>query len=114
MEKYVAEELDNAGIQYIRQYRPDFLGRQSLDFYLPDYHAAIECQGKQHYIEESFGSKSADPAEYLKLMQERDRKKKELCESNAINVFYYTDYDCEASKNDFKSLSLLLEAIRKE
>ena len=29
--------------------RPKWLGKQSIDFFLPQYNIAIECQGKQHF-----------------------------------------------------------------
>ena len=32
------------------QYRPDWLGRQSLDLYIPSLSTAIEYQGVQHYL----------------------------------------------------------------
>ena len=33
---------------YKKQFK--WLGKQHLDFYLPEYNIAIECQGKQHFI----------------------------------------------------------------
>ena len=42
------------------QYRPDWLGRQSLDLYVPSLRTAIEYQGVQHYIPvEFFGGEEA-------------------------------------------------------
>ena len=48
----------------------------SLDFYLPEYNIAIECQGIQHFkrIEYFGGEKS------FKEQKNRDTIKKELCE----------------------------------
>jgi hypothetical protein len=59
-----------------------------LDFYLPDYNIAIECQGIQHFI----------PREYLggeeefRNLQKRDNIKKKLCEEHGIKL-YYINYD---------------------
>ena len=52
--------------------RFDWLGRQSLDFYLPKYNLAIECQGSQHYIE--YGLYSGN--DRINEIRERDEKKR--------------------------------------
>ena len=42
------------------QYRPQWLGRQSLDLYIPSLMTAIEHQGVQHYLPVPFfGGKDA-------------------------------------------------------
>ena len=65
-----------------------WLGRQSLDFYLPEYSVAIECQGIQHFEPiEFFGGKKA--FEYIKIL---DKNKFILCNENNINLFYI-NYD---------------------
>ena len=64
------------------QYRPDWLGRQSLDLYVPSLRTAIEYQGVQHYIPvEFFGGKEA-----LAQRQELDRTKRQLCEENGVRL----------------------------
>ena len=61
-----------------------WLGRQSLDFYLPEYSVAIECQGIQHFEPiEFFGGKKT--FEYIKIL---DKNKFILCNENNINLFY--------------------------
>lgn len=65
-----------------------WLGRQSLDFYLPEYSVAIECQGIQHFEPiEFFGGKKT--FEYIKIL---DKNKFILCNENNINLFYI-NYD---------------------
>ncbi len=55
-----------------------------LDFYLPDYNIAIECQGEQHFYPISyFGGKK----EFEKLTY-RDRIKRELCAKNNLPLYY--------------------------
>ena len=55
-----------------------------LDFYLPDYNIAIECQGEQHYKNvKYFGGESG----LIKSIK-RDNRKKELCEQNGIKIVY--------------------------
>ena len=64
------------------QYRPDWLGRQSLDLYVPSLRTAIEYQGVQHYIPvEFFGGKEA-----LAQRQELDQTKRQLCEENRVRL----------------------------
>ena len=75
-----------------------WLGKQSLDFYLPDYNAAIECQGEQHFKNTSFGSKN----DKLIIKKAKDIKKRDVikynkCIENNLRLFYYTHYDI----NDF-------------
>lgn len=49
LEREVRLYLEQNKIDYIYQERFPFLGRQSVDFYLPKFNVAIECQGKQHF-----------------------------------------------------------------
>ena len=75
-------------IYQARQMHFYWLKRQSLDFYLPDYNIAIECQGKQHFNEGNFGSINFD----FEKIYGNDVKKKNKCEENNIKLFYYTEY----------------------
>lgn len=52
--------------------------RQRFDFYLPRYHAAIEYNGAQHYIENNRFCVS------LEQQQARDNKKRKYCLDNNI------------------------------
>lgn len=64
------------------QYRPDWLGRQSLDLYIPSLRTAIEYQGIQHYLPvEFFGGEEA-----LAQRRDLDRVKKELCKANSVRL----------------------------
>ena len=81
--------LDENGIEYKLQYAPSFLkngrGLQKLDFYLPQYNIAIECQGIQHFIESKY-SRMDD----IEKNQERDITKAEKCKEHGIDILYYT------------------------
>jgi len=87
--------LKENNINYIWQYHnKEIFGRQSLDFYLPDYNVGIECQGVQHFMEVKYRSKKlteADIRRMYKYCLERDRKKKEICENNGIKLISYFD-----------------------
>ena len=87
LEKYICKILFENKINFNRQKRFDWLGKQSLDFYLPDYNIAIECQGRQHFEPINyFGGKSA--FEYRKRL---DEIKRDLCEKNKISLLYFSD-----------------------
>jgi len=77
--------LENNKIRFEYQKRFDWLGKKSLDFYLPDYNIAIECQGKQHFIPSDFfgGEKR------LLETKARDKEKAILCKTNDVNLIYY-------------------------
>ena len=58
LERVVRVFLEKKAIQYVYEQKFDwlvFIGKMSLDFYLPDYNIAIECQGEQHYRPVNFG-----------------------------------------------------------
>lgn len=99
LEKEINDFLIKNNINFERQKRFDWLGLQSLDFYLPDYNVAIECQGIQHFKPiDFFGGEK----EYKKTI-ERDKNKKYLCEQNNIKLIYYTNIEHKniiTNKND--------------
>ena len=65
-----------------------------LDFYLPDYNVAIECQGPQHYLTEGNGFFTD---EAVNGIQERDKLKYRLCEEHGIPI-HYISYDEDVEK----------------
>ena len=81
------------------QYRPQWLGRQSLDLYIPSLETAIEYQGIQHYLPvDFFGGEEA-----LTLRQELDRQKKQLCEENHVRLIIWS-YDVEPTKENLQKI----------
>ena len=91
LECEVDEILKNKDIVFEKQKRFSWLGKQSLDFYLPEYNLAIECQGEQHYEPVDFASKGKKWAiNNLKATQKRDKLKKKLCENNGVKILYYS------------------------
>ena len=81
------------------QYRPEWLGRQSLDLYIPSLRTAIEYQGIQHYLPiDFFGGEEA-------LMQRRelDLQKRKLCEENGVRLIEWA-YDVEPTVSNIKKL----------
>ena len=91
----VREKYDDA----IYQFHADWLGRQSLDVYIPSLNLAIEYQGQQHYEPlEIFGGK-----EKFNLQQQQDLKKKKLCAENNI-ILVEWKYDIKPSKRNLNEL----------
>lgn len=91
LETFIRNELDKRCIRYETQKRFEWLGRQSLDFYLGDYNAAIECQGAQHFYAVNFGGWDNETLEIkFRELKERDELKLLLCKEHGINLFYYS------------------------
>ena len=83
-------------IEFIEEKKFDWLiykENMRLDFYLPEYNIAIECQGEQHFKPIDFSGKLTEEETYeqFKLIRNRDKKKRELCELNNIKILYYAD-----------------------
>ena len=121
LERDVMHYLDDVGITYDYQKRFDWLGRQSLDFYLPNYKVGIECQGEQHFFPIDFAGKGVEWAckKFDKLIK-RDKRKKKLCEENGVKLLYFgnvPNYDTflgEAVHDDVQYLIDYLEEHKKE
>lgn len=107
LEETIEKILEDNKIVFIKDYKPLWLKRAdkstlSLDFYLPEFNTAIECQGKQHF---GYGgwSKNYD----FENQKERDEFKRKKCEENDVRLIYYTNKKnfnkhCEQPKtNDF-------------
>jgi very-short-patch-repair endonuclease len=94
LEKETEDVLKKLCIEYIFQYKSKWLGKQILDFYLPEYNIAIECQGKQHF---GYGGWS-DEFDFNKQYSD-DIKKNRLCLENGIKISYI------ASSNDKKLIN---------
>ena len=89
LENDVAEEVSKH-YNIIRQHKFDWLGRQSLDIYIPEYNVAIECQGEQHFEPIDFGNRGEEWSnENLKHIQELDATKKLLCEEHNVKLLYF-------------------------
>lgn len=102
LERETSLYLDKLGIVHKRGKRFDWLGRQHLDFYLPKYNIAIECQGEQHYKPCTFGGITEDESiNRFKYIQELDNRKSNLCEKNGLPIEYISyNEDVESKVNE--------------
>ena len=106
LERKILEKLSENNIKYEYNIFPTFLNGLQLDFYLPEYNVAIECQGIQHFIEGHF-------FESLDVVQERDERKRKLCRENGVKLFYYSDLGIEYPYEVFEDKNKLLDEIKK-
>ena len=110
LEEEVYMLLKKESFNIERQKKFNWLGLQSLDFYLPEYNIAIECQGIQHFdaVKNWGGNKK------LVHQRELDKNKKLLCEEHNIKLLYFTheDHDSFLDKHLIKSTNELLKEIK--
>ena len=110
LEKNIKLFLENNNICFEQQKRFYWLGKQSLDFYLPQYNICIECQGIQHFKEVDFfgGIKSYE------YTINNDMVKKDLLKEHNIPILYYSDlegYDTFLDERLIKTEEELLTKI---
>lgn len=113
IEREIETVLKENGLKYEREKKFTWLKYKRglrLDFYLPDYNIAIECQGVQHFAPYDYFGGEEGFEDDLK----RDETKKILCEKHNVKLFYYSNvknvkfpYDVYTDTNE------LLEDIKK-
>lgn len=111
LEDEIREFLISENIEFITQKKFDWLGKQSLDFYIPKYNAGIECQGKQHFIAENSGWNNDN---YLEYIQELDNKKKQLCDKYNIKLLYFSKLGIDYPYQVYEDKQELLKEILNE
>lgn len=111
LEKEVYNELSKKNINFTLHKWFSWLNNgkshKSLDFYLPDYNVAIECQGEQHFKPiEYFGGK-----EKYDTQVKNDLEKFELCKQNGINIKYYSNLNEKCGYYVYQDIHKLIESI---
>jgi len=113
LEAEVLRLLRSQGICFEVEKAFDWLvyrGNLFLDFFLPDYSIAIECQGEQHFHAcDYYGGASA-----FRLTKKRDEQKRLLCENHGIKVLYYSNLGIHYPYEVIESLEALLAAIKSQ
>jgi very-short-patch-repair endonuclease/DNA-directed RNA polymerase subunit RPC12/RpoP len=111
LEKQLRRFLGNNEIRFEEQKTFDWLTDKSnmyLDFFIPDYGVAVECQGIQHFVPyEVWGGE-----ESLKEIQRRDNLKKMLCNEHGIEILYFSNLKMNFPYPVLKDLGQLLAAIK--
>lgn len=114
LEREIHTFLQENNIEFEYEEHLKGFGKMSVDFYLPEYNTAIECQGIQHFKPvEIFGGEN----EY-KLLVERDKKKYLLCEKSNVKLLYFTKVQRSIiSSNEFynnKTIFINIDDLKKE
>ena len=93
LEREIRTFLEENNVEYEEQKTFEWLKfkkQQYLDFYLPQYKAAIECQGEHHFQKSGWGK-----GDNGKKVIERDLNKENLCKEHGIMVVYYSKLGIE-------------------
>ena len=115
MEREIRNFLEKENINKKTEHTFEWLKHKSflyLDFYLPDYNIAIECQGKQHFEKIEWFDKDDN----FEIRQIRDKIKYDLCKEHGIKIFYYSKlkkYDNFLGERVFHNKKELLDEIIK-
>lgn len=81
LETSVQEILDRNKIEYESEKRFKWLGKKSIDFFIPKLNIGIECQGKEHLYE-------TGQWESFEVVLSRDVEKYNICNKNGIKLIY--------------------------
>ena len=96
IERELSLFLKEYQVKYVREYKEDGFGKQTIDFFLPDFRVAIECQGIQHFQPTDFAGRGKEWAEQeYKHNIELDCRKQILCNECDIKLIYFTHEDVE-------------------
>lgn len=111
LEKQMRSFLGHNDILFEEQKTFDWLaddGHMYLDFFIPEYGVAIECQGSQHILAyDVWGGEQG-----LKERQRHDELKKQLCNERGIEVIYFTNLKLQFPYVVLHDYGQLLEAIK--
>lgn len=111
LEKQMRSFLGHNGLLFEEQQSFDWLvddGHMYLDFFIPDYGVAVECQGIQHF--EAFEVWGGEDG--LKERQYHDALKKKLCIEHGIEIIYFSDLKIRFPYPVLRDYGVLLEAIK--
>ncbi len=108
-------------IDFVSQKRFEWLKSKQnylrLDFYLPKYKVAIECQGIQHYRPTDYGGKGEEASkEAFEDTLRWDEVKRNLCAKHGIRILYYSKKEIKDFSKDSELITdkrLILKEIVK-
>ena len=112
MEEKIKLFLNENNVKYKYQYRNEWLKNNngnflSIDFYLPEYNLAIECQGVQHFKSvEYFGGNDRFHQQII-----NDKTKRNLCEKHNVNILYVIEKRVKTSIDLYNDNMVLVDKI---
>ena len=115
LENEIQTFLNKNNIENVFEKSFEWLGKQTLDFYLPQHNAAIECQGRQHFAPQRFGGVNKEEAENkYKDTIKLDEQKRKLCSENGVKLLYYSNLGIDYPYKVFEDKEELLNNILKK
>ncbi len=103
----LANILTKNKIKFEREKMFEWLNKQRLDFYLPEYNLAIEYQGEQHFKPvKYFGGEKR----FIDRI-ERDERKYNICQQNGVQIIYVSFYK-KAPNDIVKNEQELIKKIK--
>ena len=109
LEEEIEQFLAKNNIEFIAQYKQQWLGLQSLDFYLPKHKIGIECQGGQHFFPiKQYGGEDA-----FKQRKQLDEMKRAKCDERGVKLFYYSNLHIDYPYKVYEYKNELLNEILK-
>ena len=112
LEREIRLFLENNNIIYEEQKTFEWLKlkkQQYIDFYLPEYNIAIECQGEQHFKKSGWGKGNNG----YKVIS-RDLNKNKLCKKHGIKIIYYSNLGIKYPYTVYEDKNNLLNEIIKK
>lgn len=112
LETEVGDFLREKNIAYEKEYTySDLKGDKNCmlryDFYLPEHHVLIECQGRQHFIKvDNWGGQKQ-----LEKQQKYDKMKAEYAKIHGIKLLYYSNIHIKYPYKVYEDKNELLKEI---
>jgi len=100
LEDRIQRMLENEDLYFERNVYIN-LGKQTIDFFIPQKKVYIECQGEQHYIPTKFKQDMSDEdaEEMLKIRKQLDYDKFNKIKETDCELIYYTDVNTFHNKD---------------
>ena len=111
LELKIKQLLIDNDIIFEEQKHFEWLGYQSLDFYIPHKNIAIECQGRQHF-QKGWWSDDDNKLQYdLDNIIKLDNQKNKLCSEHNISLIYFSNLGITYPYEVIENEQLLLKKI---
>lgn len=107
------------GVEFVEQKTFEWFknkqGVKTLDFFLPAYNVAIECQGIQHFFPTDFANKGTEWADKkYEYTIENDKFKFKECQKRGIKIYYFSDLGIDYPYEVFEDKNKLFEKIKND
>jgi len=111
LENEIKDLLLENGIIFEEQKRFDWLGYQSLDFFIPQKNIAIECQGRQHFEKGWWDNDDNKLQKDFEKICYLDQNKNKLCKEHNITLIYFSNLGIKYPYEVIENKETLLKKI---